>query len=308
MVVRGSTALGDGRQCGRVVRLPARRAVHPAAHPAGRRIVRARIALGRWAASGDVRPRRAVRLAGQYLDGAGAGAVDGRGREHGPSLERARPRRIRVRPRHGPRETPDGTLGPDPAGSPSCRLGSSSERRRRLTRHRSRGARRAVRRARAAGLHAGRADRARPRDHARGARLDRRAAGRMDRRAGGRDLPARAARRRRAVRPQRRAELVEELPVPVRAARVDRPPRGRRQPRRHRGRHPSPALRVHRRALLRPARDRGAGPRVHGGRLRRHRLPAPPRGRVHRRRQLRPGRRDLLLRLDGYRAEGDRRL
>ena len=42
-------------------------------------------------------------------------------------------------------------------------------------------------------------------------------------------LPARAPRRRRAVRPQRRPELVEELPVPVRAARVDRPPGRRRR-------------------------------------------------------------------------------
>ena len=36
---------------------------------------------------------------------------------------------------------------------------------------------------------------------------------------------------------------------------------------------PSPALRVHQHALLRPARDRRPGPRVHGGRLRRPGLP-----------------------------------
>ena len=124
-------------------------------------------------------------------------------------------------------------------------------------------------RARAPRLHARRPDRARPGDRARGARLDRRAARRLDRRAGGRHLPARPPRRRRAVRPQRRPELVEELPVPLGAAGLDRPPGGRRRPRRDRGRHPSPALRVHRRALVRPARDRGAGPRVHRGRLRR---------------------------------------
>ena len=123
------------------------------------------------------------------------------------------------------------------------------------------------------------------------ARLDRGPARRLDRRAGRRHLPARAPRRRCPVRLQRRPELVEELPVPVRAAALDGAPRRRRRPRGDRGRQPAPALRVHRRPLLRPARDRGPGPRVHGGRLRRPGLPRPPRGRVHRRRQLRPGRR-----------------
>ena len=95
MVLQGSTALGDRRQCGRVMRLPARRAVHPAAHPAGRRIVRTRIALGSGTASGDVCPRRAVRLTGQHLDGTGAGAIDGRRREHGSSLDLGEPAGIR---------------------------------------------------------------------------------------------------------------------------------------------------------------------------------------------------------------------
>ncbi len=48
------------------------------------------------------------------------------------------------------------------------------------------------------------------------------------------------------------------------------------------------ALRVHRRPLLRHARDRRAGQDLRGRPLGRPRLQGPPRGRVHRRRQLRP--------------------
>ena len=60
------------------------------------------------------------------------------------------------------------------------------------------------------------------------------------------------------------------------------------------------SLRLHRRALLRHARHRGAGPDLHGGRVGRPRLPGAPRGRLHRRGQLRQGRRHLLLRVDGH--------
>ena len=73
--------------------------------------------------------------------------------------------------------------------------------------------------------------------------------------------------------------------------------------------HPSPALRVHRRALLRPARDRGPGPRVHGGRLRRPATTGARReGAFIVAVNCGQAAAHLLLRLDGHRAEGDRRL
>ena len=70
----------------------------------------------------------------------------------------------------------------------------------------------ALRRAR---LPRARPDGPRRRDRLRRARVGRRAADRLDRRAGRRHLPARAARRRGAVRLRRRPALVEALPVPA---------------------------------------------------------------------------------------------
>src|SRR3954447_17143205 len=73
--LRASTGLGDRGQRAAAMRRPAARAVHPPADVAGARIARI-AAVGRRAAAGDVCPRRAVRLTGQHLDGARAGAVD----------------------------------------------------------------------------------------------------------------------------------------------------------------------------------------------------------------------------------------
>ena len=86
------------------------------------------------------------------------------------------------------------------------------------------------------------------------------------------------ARRRGAVRPQRRAQLVEEPPVPARADAVAGPhAEADGELRYEEEAERAAALRVHRRALVRPARDRDPGPRLHGGRLRRPRLRGPPR-------------------------------
>ena len=137
----------------------------------------------------------------------------------------------------------------------------------------------------------------------------RRPAGRLDRRAGRRPLPARAPRRRGAVRLRRRAALVEAATCSRRACgsggRAATPTASfestRTTPR-------AAALRLHRRALLRPARDRRS--RTASSSAARYVGPdyaRPPRGRLHRRRQLRPGRRHLLLRLDGHRARARRR-
>ena len=95
--------------------------------------------------------------------------------------------------------------------------------------------------------------------------VERRPARGLDGRAGGRHLPARAPRRRGAVRLRRRPAVLEALPVPAdvrlwRARRADGGARGRRGARR------AAALRLHRRALLRAARDRDPGPRCLGRR------------------------------------------
>ena len=130
-----------------------------------------------------------------------------------------------------------------------------------------------------------------------------RPAGRLDRRAGRRHATGSAPRRRGGVRPQRRARVVEAATCSRRRSRCGvRGARGRR-PRGAEDAAEAPALRVHRRALVRPARDRHPGPRLHRGPLRRAATTRPAaQRRLHRRRQLRPGRRHLLLRLDGHRA------
>ena len=158
--------------------------------------------------------------------------------------------------------------------------------------HRARRSRRAVRRARGAGLHADRPARARPGDRLRRDRT--RAptcpAGWTDVQDGGTLPPgARATTTRCSATTSARTRGRATCSRPrcdsgrragtTAGSQVDEE------------RPSAAALRVHRRALLRPARDRGPGPDVPGGRLRRSRLPGPARGRVHRRGQLRAGRR-----------------
>ena len=62
------------------------------------------------------------------------------------------------------------------------------------------------------------------------------------------------------------------------------------------------ALRLRRRAFVRPARHGHPGPGADGRGIRGSRLRRAPARRVRRGGQLRPGRRDLLLRVDGHRA------
>ena len=171
-------------------------------------------------------------------------------------------------------------------------------------------ARRAVRRARAARLHARRPDRAGPGDRARRARLDRRPARRLDRRAGRRHLPARAPRRRRrcsATTSARTRGRASCSPRSCGSGPRAAPPTARS--RSTEDATPAPALRVHRRALVRPARDRGPGPRVHGGRLRRPATTGARReGAFIVAVNCGQAARDVLLRLDGHGAAGDLRL
>ena len=110
-------------------------------------------------------------------------------------------------------------------------------------------------------------------------------------------------RRRGAVRLRRRAALVEAVPAAAGRAAVARPPRRGRQPDRDRGAAAgATSLRVPRRALLRAARDGHPRPRLLAATADRATR------RVRRRGQLRPGGRHVLLRLDGHRPEGRRRL
>ena len=92
--------------------------------------------------------------------------------------------------------------------------------------------------------------------------VGRRAPGRLDRRAGRRHLPARAARRRGALRLRRRPALVEALPLPAARAALARAPDGDGALAVDGGAARRDAARVHRRALLRAARDRDPGPGV----------------------------------------------
>ncbi len=118
----------------------------------------------------------------------------------------------------------------------------------------------------AARIHAHRADRApaggrlrRDRTAARPAR------GVTDEQDGGTYRIARGG-RRGPVLAQRRPQLVEEPPVPADAAPVARPRDRRRRPGGRGGPARRPAHALHRRALVRPARDRGAGPHLPRGR------------------------------------------
>ena len=126
-------------------------------------------------------------------------------------------------------------------------------------------------------------------DRLRRDRLDRRPARGLDRRAGRRPLPARAPRRRGAVRLQRRPALVEALPVPAHADAVDGAP-----PRRRRARRSTRSASRARRATPSSACARATCTRSRvqdrvflDGRVRRPRLRGAPRGRVHRRGELR---------------------
>ena len=120
-------------------------------------------------------------------------------------------------------------------------------------------ARRPLRRAAPARLHARRPDRAPRGDRLRGARLGRGPARRLDRRAGRRHLPARSAATTRRCsattsgRTRGRATSSRPTLRLWRARRVaDGEPRGTR-----RSRAEPPRYALHRRALVRPARDRG---------------------------------------------------
>ena len=129
----------------------------------------------------------------------------------------------------------------------------------------------------------------------------------LDRRAGRRPLPPGRARRRRAVRLCGRAAFLEAVPASADAApvagrratattsQVDAGADGRRRA------SPSSACAP---ASCTPSPSRTGC--FLGGALCRSALPRAARGRLHRRGQLRQGRRHLLLRLDGHRAEGRR--
>ena len=129
------------------------------------------------------------------------------------------------------------------------------------------------------------------------------AAGRLDGRPGRRQLPARAPRRRGALRLRRRADLVEALPVPAAGSPVAGDA-GRRRAR-GRGGAARPSARSRSSASRRassprsPIQDRVLARRP----LRRPRLRGAPRGRLPRRGQLPRARRHLLLRLDGHRPD-----